>query len=384
MKTTQNSPHSYKSPRFLIALLLWALILAGLIVAFIYIWQHPLEETGLFQEQSFKILYLFPIGFCILLLACWPFSAIAGIWRAHRQIKTEEQATTVISPYKFYRKLPNPYGIGVASLLCNSKIENEKDIVAVILDLCAQKYLHLSKHSDHYVIRVQPNPGKTPLANEAYILELIRKNQIAEIDYQRWYNLCVEDGVELSLYRPRKAKQLPQAGKIQNRVPFFLFIAIGAFLAGMIVRIFLPDAEVPTGILAIILFLAVIALSVNYLYVLFSGLKRISRTSAHINYKIALENQLRRTPKGTEELQKLYAFKNFLAQFNTFVDKNPESVVLWNRYLSYAQVFGLAKELMQSGYQQLIDNATFQIDNIDNISLSKLQLAKPEDQSSPS
>lgn len=49
-----------------------------------------------------------------------------------------------------------------------------------------------------------------------------------------------------------------------------------------------------------------------------------------------------------------------------------KAVILWNRYLAYAQVFGLADELMRSGYHQLIDNVTFQIDSLNDISLSDL------------
>ena len=89
-----------------------------------------------------------------------------------------------------------------------------------------------------------------------------------------------------------------------------------------------------------------------------------------------LERHLERTDQGVIELQKLYSFKAFLAQFNTFVDKDPEAVILWERYLSYAQVFGLAQEIMRSGYSQLIDNAAFKIDDINNITLFNISLSE--------
>lgn len=373
MKTTQNTPYSYNSRRFLIALLIWLLLLAGLIAAFIYVWRHPLEETGLFQTNAVKVLYLFPLGFCILLLACWPFSAIAGVLRARRQIVAEEKTISTIDPHQFYKHLPNDYGIGVTSLLCDSQLENEKDIIAALLDLCAQKYLHLSKHSDHYVIRIEPNPSHTPLANEAYLLNLIQSGQLAQVDYRKWYDLCADDGINLGLFNRRTADPQTRAQKAKNHLPILLTIAGVAFLIAMAARIFLPDAEALTGVLSFVVTIAALAAVCDYLYILFNSLGRISRDSAHLNYKIALENQLRRTQKGTEELQELHAFKNFLAQFNTFVDKDPEAVILWDRYLSYAQVFGLADELMHSGYHQLVDNATFQIDNINDISLSNLR-----------
>ena len=58
------------------------------------------------------------------------------------------------NPYIYFRELPNNFGIGVTSLLFDSTLENEKDIVAVILDLCARKYLSLEYHGDKYTIHM--------------------------------------------------------------------------------------------------------------------------------------------------------------------------------------------------------------------------------------
>ena len=55
-------------------------------------------------------------------------------------------------------------------------------------------------------------------------------------------------------------------------------------------------------------------------------------------------------------------------------NKNVEEVVIWDRYLSYAQVFGLTKEIMKSGYNQLVDNSSFKIDNIENINLDNIKI----------
>lgn len=73
-------------------------------------------------------------------------------------------------------------------------------------------------------------------------------------------------------------------------------------------------------------------------------------------------------------MQKLYSFKAFIKDFGHFVDKKPEEVILWDRYLSYAQVFGLTKEIMNSGYKQIIDNPSFHIDSIDNINLYNIEV----------
>ena len=43
-------------------------------------------------------------------------------------------------------------------------------------------------------------------------------------------------------------------------------------------------------------------------------------------------------------------------------------------YLSYAQVFGLADKILETGYYKLIKNSSFDIDNIDSIKLSNIDV----------
>ncbi|MBQ4030920.1 MAG: DUF2207 domain-containing protein, partial [Bacilli bacterium] len=79
-----------------------------------------------------------------------------------------------------------------------------------------------------------------------------------------------------------------------------------------------------------------------------------------------------RTEVGIEELFKLQSFKAFLKDFGHFVDKRVDEVVLWDRYLAYAQLFGLTKEIMNTGYKQLVSNSSFDIDDIDNIHFNNI------------
>lgn len=91
-------------------------------------------------------------------------------------------------------------------------------------------------------------------------------------------------------------------------------------------------------------------------------------------YNMTLNNHLSRTDKGVVELQKLLSFKNFLMDFGNIVSKSHEEVVLWDRYLSYAVVFNLTKDIMKTGYKQLVENSSFQIDDIDNITINNIEI----------
>ena len=53
----------------------------------------------------------------------------------------------------------------------------------------------------------------------------------------------------------------------------------------------------------------------------------------------------KRTKKGNEDYVRWNAFKNFLKDFGTFDTKELPQIVLWERYLVYATVFGLADEV---------------------------------------
>ena len=61
------------------------------------------------------------------------------------------------------------------------------------------------------------------------------------------------------------------------------------------------------------------------------------------------------TNKGREHFLRWKAFKNFLKDFGQFKDKDVPEVKLWERYLVYATIFGLAKEVQKSMNVYLTD-----------------------------
>ena len=127
-------------------------------------------------------------------------SKLAGVEEGKKVIYKEDNIVKKTNPYIYYRELPNDYGIGVISLLVDSKLENYKDIIAVILDLCAKKYLFLEKRNNKYYIKVLKGIDNKLLSNERYILDLIISNNIKNINYQEWYSYCLQDGINLGVY----------------------------------------------------------------------------------------------------------------------------------------------------------------------------------------
>lgn len=56
----------------------------------------------------------------------------------------------------------------------------------------------------------------------------------------------------------------------------------------------------------------------------------------------------KRTRKGNEHYLRWKAFKNFLADFGNFKIKELPEIILWEKYLVYATLFGLASEVEKS------------------------------------
>lgn len=380
----KNNETKYKETSALtISTILYAMFSIGLIYVIIKICKAPITETGFFQSFGMKILALIIpiILLCIMISAT--IGRISGSLKSKTYINKENRKINKENPYMYYRELPNNYGIGVTSLLFDSKIENYKDIVAVILDLCAKKYLSLVKENDKYNVKVLKGIDDELLSNEKYILDLIISNNIKNINYSEWYNYCLQDGTNLGLYyqyiRPRKevsgglvnsdSKAVKVLEKIYNGINIFIgiLIFIITLMAGR------PFIGLLLGFLGYKVSYIALAIPFNII-ILIMGVTKMGKTEKDTNYDINLNNHLRKTDKGIVELQKLISFKKFLSDFGNFVDKNPEEVVLWDRYLSYAQVFGLTNTIMKSGYKQLISNSSFQIDDIDNISINNIEI----------
>ena len=300
------------------------------------------------QVKEIMIPILIIIGFPII-------CKLIGVFKVKLEIKSIKN----MDPYIYYRELPNNYGIGVTSLLFDSNIENYKDIVAIILDLCARKYLKLIKQGDKYLIQILKPEDDNLLSNEKYILRLITKNDIKNIDYKLWYDMCFFDGKRLGVYaEPKKIKE----SKLRKTIVItvcLLWIIIIIYGCKKLIDI-LPDET--------------IAIIFSGLFIAGLGCRILPEGMSFYRYE--QEKNLYRTSKGKKELLKLNAFKAFINDFGNFVGKNAEEVELWDRYLSYAQVFGLTKQLMKTGYKQLVENSSFIIDDIENINLNNIEVIK--------
>ena len=293
------------------AYIISVLILVVFCIVFLIV-DYYLYRKYLVDKQFLYLFYM--IVPTLFFIYCFSVLFIHVIGKLIGYKKVIVNKIKVDNPYIYYRELPNTYGIGVASLLFNSKIENEKDIVAIILNLCAKKYLTITKIKDKYIIRVLKNIDNGLLSNEKYIMMCIENNLIQNLNYDEWFNYVMQDGIDLGLFTQNEIKK-DYSGRALKDV--------------------------------------------------YEG-----------GVNSVMYHNLTLTNKGKEEIVKLKAFKRFLEDFGSFEIKNPEEVILWDYYLCYAQVFGIAKNILKTGYKKLVQNSSFQIDDLDSIYLKDTIIEK--------
>lgn len=349
---------------------------------------------------NYSILNLFIIFniFPVIIFGGLIISILYGKIRTKKREVLIKADIKFTNPYIYYRELPNNFGIGISSILINKTIENEKDIIACILDLCAKKYLKLEKENAEYKITILDSSTSNLLSNEVYVLNHLINNTIQQIDYQKWHQLCVEDGKQLGLFEDNKEvndnfqHQIitnyynTNEQQLKKLIPIILLI--GAILGSLVFLFPIISAKIANFLgvncnieLKIVSFIAIMLVSFLLLVSIFGMVRAISITgktiyqNRNLIYKNTLSTRIIHTAKGIEATKKLYSFVIFLKDFGFFAQKNPEEITLWDEYLSYAIMFNLTNEILKTGYKQLVENASFKIDTVNNIDLKNIKIS---------
>lgn len=337
------------------------------------------------SDPNLHRLYAIIFGVIVVTLVFVNISFLFGQIIAKINMKRINKKIEKQNKYLYYRELPNHFGIGINTLLIDSKIENEKDIVAVILDLCAKKYLKLFKLGNKYFIQVLNYQNNQLLENEKYIMQYISQNKVKDINYNEWYRLCLEDGKKLDLYTNSQEKKnnfnfWEKFGTVGNIIKNIIVLLISILMTIATIEVdntYSIISAIFSGIVCFIMLSFMAQLAYGALGFIIYSIQEV--INAGINsYNDEMSNNLKRTDKGLEEYYKLKSFANFLDDFGAFTGKEPEEIVLWDYYLSYAQVFGLTEKIMKTGYNKLINNSSFNIDDINNVTLSNIYLDNNE------
>lgn len=145
----------------------------------------------------------------------------------------------------------------------------------------------------------------------------------------------------------------------------------------MCAHFFNMNNDMTLKILSFVIIMFITFMILIYCYGIICTISIVVKTSYQdkdIIYQNILSTKIIPTLKGQEAIKKLFLFKKFLNDFGSFADKNPEEIILWDEYLSFAIVFNLTDKILKTGYKQLIENSSFKIDNVNNINLQNIKV----------
>ena len=244
---------------------------------------------------------------------------------------------------EYYRDFPGKYGPSSLEYLLKRNITT-LSLSATILDIIRKKGLEVSQvtKKDYTLIKKEDNKAKLS-KEETYVLDWLindigdgkevslsaikkisKNNNSAKsfVDkYQRWVNLEKTKAQSLNFYEDN-----------------LMFKMIGGLIAilGIVLIIISFNFGIQNNIVIITTIMSILLL----IYV--------------ISFK-------KRTLKGNEDYVKWKAFKKFLLNFGRFRDKELPEIVLWEKYLVYATIFGIAdrvSKVMEIKVKEVDPNAT--------------------------
>lgn len=293
------------------------IIVASLIIAR----DHLNELITALINREITIGQFIPI-LLIFLTISMPFSipgvAIYLIIRFNIKKNNRKNATfKVVNDIEYYRNDFGEISPALISLMANLDIENKKDISAMLL------YYKLNK-----IIRVSDNKIEI---NESAVLKESDKSFFKWIESRNefnlieWKNKVKEEGIEQGYIQKKKDSNkgclIPIIGLILTSIA----ITFGWLLLTKIIEN--NNEQIKIMYLFVILFV-LLFLIFNFVWI---GL------AYFISDKLSKKN-IKRTKKGNELTEKIYAMKNFIHDFSNLSQATKESLCMWEYFLIYAVV----------------------------------------------
>lgn len=291
--------------------------------------QQRADEANRERERAKTIILIINI-----ISSMWILSAIVLAIMAYLKYDKERKANFSL---EYHRELPALYGPETVEFLMNKNVTT-LSLSATILNIIRKKGFELKEIED-----------KNIFSKRDYVLK--KKDTVKEaltdleIYIRDWLIDDIGDGKEVSLGKIKDAsKSLTGAkdfmknyngwlslakaegekeGFFENNTSFkiksVLYGSLGFFI--FIIAAMITDDVTPFTILSFVLsiFLIIYFISIT-----------------------------KKTVKGIEDYSKWKAFKKFLLDFGRFSEKELPEIVLWEKYLVYATVFGIAEKVAKA------------------------------------
>lgn len=242
----------------------------------------------------------------------------------------------------YYRQLPGYYPPEVAGYLWHKKQVRNEFLSAAILNLSRQGYLRIeeinptgSKNQTDFRL-VQLNKQETPLPVEQLVLDFLFKTVYQE------YAGNQEDSTEAS-----KSVAFKQISAFATKKPtvfhsFYQNWRSTLSALGGEQKFFAKQSSIRWGCLPML------AMFVLSFYALFAWGLYMLAIALFVSPLVLLfaAPKIRYTEYGADQLAKWKAFRRFLLHFSRLDHSTVPSLVVWEHYLVYAVVLGVAKQVI--------------------------------------
>ena len=251
----------------------------------------------------------------------------------------------------YIRDVDVDYSPAVLSYLMNNKIEQNKDLSATLLNLCAKNILKIEKTEDNKIKIID-------LKNKQEVEKLKEDERFA---YRMFYSRTFNTGMWAR--KVEKEYQKYKFSKKNNSVLFnYIFILyaivfIVLWFYGVLTGSATSAGEEIFGTVEII----TIAFFATWEAALIYGMRELYK---YVNCKDD-EPDFKGiyTKKGAKEYSKWKKFEKFMESYSLINDKNYDSVAIWGKYLAYSIVLGINKKCDKELYKQIVKEYSFDYDS---------------------
>ena len=277
---------------------------------------------------------------------CWIISGITVVVIISTYIWAISKAKKSNVEYRYYRELPEDYGVPVMNYLLYKYHKPNENMLATLMDLVRKKYVKIypvtqdgkTKPVDYELKLINEDLSKLNKVEQHYIKELIfvgcnsirlkelkKKNtasttarEMAGKAFDKWQELIEKEYKACKLERKDTKKVITKATVILSLcfVPLFIIFLVASIMENFY-------AAVPVGL---VLF--------PYIFVF-------------IWMVMKLPTKLSDNEKALEHKAKWKGFKRFLKHFSKMEEKDYGSIILWEHYLVYAIGLGIADKVLK-------------------------------------
>lgn len=301
----------------------------------------------------------------------------------------------------YCRELPNDYSPAIVSILCNYQIEVYKDLPAVILNLCAKRYIDIVENNGKYSFIVINNNEDTLMQSDLYVLNWIKHIDTMSFDREKWKEIITNDAINIGIIEHKnineiKSKVNKSAKKLFLKpvlivlliilIPFIILFVGTKFIKNNLnnyttdvnnnstitteepetlnkelkeldesINLLFNDKNTYIGLIILFIGLLFIIGIPIFIVSVFVKHKPITEVMYDFEYK--------RTNKGNIDYEKWQAFKKFLLDFSMINTRNIQEVYLWEFYLAYATSLGIAEQVLNTSNSNILHNKAFNIIN---------------------